>query len=68
LAWRELEYLGTAEAVQTAFDIARKTGSSPHTLLLFAARDRRNAVGMFDAYLSDPHVAIQEWSIRGPNQ
>jgi hypothetical protein len=47
---------------------ARKTGSSPHTLLLFAARDRRNAVGMFDAYLSDPHVAIQEWSIRGPNQ
>ena len=64
LAWRELEYLGTNEAVQTAFDIARKTGSSPNTLLLFAARDRRKTIATFDAYLSDPHVAIREWDIR----
>jgi hypothetical protein len=64
LAWRELEDLGTGEAVQTAFDIARKTGSSPPTLLLFAARDRRKTVAAFDAYLSDPHVAIREWDIR----
>jgi hypothetical protein len=28
LAWRELEYLGTGEAVHTAFDIARKNGRS----------------------------------------
>jgi hypothetical protein len=64
LAWRELEYLGTPEAVQTAFDIARKTGSSPHTLLLFAAPDRRKAIAAFDAYLSDPQMAIREWDIR----
>jgi hypothetical protein len=64
LAWRELEYFGTAEAVQTAFDIARKTGASPHTLMLFAARDRRKTVAAFDAYLSDPNVAIREWDIR----
>lgn len=64
LAWRELEYLGTTEAVQTTFDLARKTGSSPRTLLLFAARDRRKTVAAFDAYLSDPHVAIREWDIR----
>lgn len=64
LAWRELEYLGTAEAVQTAFDIARKTGASPHTLMLFAARDRKKTVATLDAYLSDPHVAIREWDLR----
>jgi hypothetical protein len=64
LAWRELEYLGTAEAVQTAFDIARNTDSSPHTLLLFAARDRRKTIAAFDAYLSDPRVAFHEGDIR----
>jgi hypothetical protein len=64
LAWRELEYLGTVEAVQTAFDIARRTGSSPHTLLVFAARDRSTTIAAYDAYLWDPHVAIREWDVR----
>ena len=64
LAWRELEYLGTAEAVQTALDLARKTGSSPHTLLVFAARDRGKAIAAFDAYLADPQIPIREWDIR----
>jgi hypothetical protein len=36
----------------------------PHTLLVFAARDRKNALAAFDAYLSDPHVPIREWDIR----
>lgn len=64
LARRELQYLGTAEAVQTAFEIARKTENRPDALLLFAARDRSKTVAAFDAYLSDPHVAIREWDIR----
>ncbi|QOY88375.1 hypothetical protein [Paludibaculum fermentans] len=64
LARRELEYLGTAPAVQFAFEIARKSGSSPSTLLLFAARARRKTVAAFDAYLSDPQAGFQEWDLR----
>jgi hypothetical protein len=58
-AWRDLEYLGTAEAVQTAFEIMRRVGSSQHLLLLFAARDRKRMLEDFDAYLADARVAIQ---------
>ena len=63
-AWRELEYLATPQSVLAAFEIARKTGSSPHTQLLFAARDRQKTVAAFDAYLTDPGIALQQWDLR----
>lgn len=64
VAWRELEYLGTPEAVRTAFEMAHQTGESPSALLLFAARDRKAMVLAFDAYLADPQVTIGQWDIR----
>lgn len=63
-AWRELRYLGTPEAVEYAFDHARRKGSQPETLLLVGARDRARMVAAFDAFLADPQVGFTEWEVR----
>jgi hypothetical protein len=64
LARRELRYMGTPDAVQLSFEVARKSAGGLDVLLLVAARDRRQMVAAFDRYLADPQVGIQEWDIQ----
>jgi len=64
IALRELEAVGTPEAVSLAFEYSRRTDASPSALLLVAARDRPQVIAAFDQYLNDPHIGFREWDIR----